>query len=212
MGKKIISFSLYGTDPKYVVGMKRNIQIAPGVYPGWEVVVNGSKESLGLLEATSPGFPYTAITYDTPTGHEGMFWRFLLIHREDAERVIFRDADSRLNRREKAAVDEWIADDTDMHVMRDHVDHANWPILGGMWGIKTTPAIKAILSNPDAFKLKVQKLDDMRFLANYVWPVFMGSMTHHSSVETIHPYAKPFPRHTIHLGFVGEVIENVDGL
>ena len=49
-----------------------------------------------------------------------MFWRFLASERPDCERVVFRDADSRISKGEKLAVDEWVNNDTVLHVMRDH--------------------------------------------------------------------------------------------
>ena len=64
----------------------------------------------------------------------GMFWRFLAAdHLSDI--VLSRDTDSRLNKREKAAVDEWLNSDKDFHIMRDHPYHAT-EILGGMWGCR----------------------------------------------------------------------------
>ena len=33
--KKVISFSLWGDDPKYTIGAIRNAELAKTVYPGW---------------------------------------------------------------------------------------------------------------------------------------------------------------------------------
>ena len=70
------------------------------------------------------------------------FWRFYILDCEDCERAIFRDTDSRVSKRERVAVDEWIFEDTTLHIMRDHPYHdipfgANkLGILAGMWGMK----------------------------------------------------------------------------
>ena len=45
-----------------------------------------------------------------------MFWRFEAAYDSDADVVIFRDADSRLNMREKAAVDQWLVSDKNFHI------------------------------------------------------------------------------------------------
>ena len=45
-------------------------------------------------------------------GIGGMFWRFLVAADEQVDRFIVRDSDSRLNARERLAVEEWIASGT----------------------------------------------------------------------------------------------------
>jgi hypothetical protein len=65
----------------------------------------------------------------------GTFWRFYAASDLDVDVIISRDTDSRLNVREKSAVDEWLASDKDFHIMRDHPYH-NVPILAGMWGVR----------------------------------------------------------------------------
>ena len=64
-----------------------------------------------------------------------MFWRFFAHDETDCEYVVFRDADSRISKREKMAVDEWIQSGKSIHIMRDHPYHTV-PILGGMWGCR----------------------------------------------------------------------------
>src|SRR5262245_13643537 len=115
--------------------MVENIKLAPQIYPGWTVVVHASPASAQNLTARIKE-GYELELHGESVGHQGMFWRFMTAGRPDAEYTIFRDADSRLNVREKAAVDEWIASGKGAHVMRDHPDHSIWPMLGGMWGLK----------------------------------------------------------------------------
>ena len=35
--KKVISFSLWGDNPKYTIGAIKNAELAPFIYTGWEV-------------------------------------------------------------------------------------------------------------------------------------------------------------------------------
>ena len=49
------------------------------------------------------------------------------------DRFIVRDSDSRLNARERLAVEEWIQSGTLVHSLRDHPNHDR-PLNGGMWG------------------------------------------------------------------------------
>ena len=62
-----------------------------------------------------------------------MFWRFDPAFSEKDVIMIFRDTDSRLNQREKVAVDKWLESDKDFHILRDHPYHTT-QIMGGMWG------------------------------------------------------------------------------
>lgn len=202
--KRYIAFSLYGSDPLYSLGMVENIKVAPEVYPGWTVVVHASPASArNLQDRIKDG--YELELHPESNGHQGMFWRFKTASKPDAEYTIFRDADSRLNVREKAAVDEWIASGKAGHVMRDHPHHANWPMLGGMWGLKggAIPLLPKLMSTWEA---GTQKLWDMQFLGMVVWPLIIDDMVHHASVPTPHPFARPFPSHPPYKGFVGEII------
>jgi len=193
----VISFSVYGNDPLYIEGIKENVLLAPKIYPGWQVHIYTDQN------ITTTKDYVTILPRKQSDGHSGMFWRFeSAINRMGY--TIFRDADSRLNVREAAAVKEWIrenkASPRPYHVMRDHPDHADWPMLGGMWGIN---GISALPPFPDKM---TDKLDDMIWLADKVWPIAKNYMVHHSSVDTKHPDARPFPDHEPYEGYVGEII------
>lgn len=62
-----------------------------------------------------------------------LFWCFLVSDDPTVSHFLCRDAFSRLNSREKAAVDAWIASGLPFHAMRDHIMHTD-PMLAGMWG------------------------------------------------------------------------------
>jgi len=102
-----ISFSLFGSNPRYCVGAIRNAELVRTIYPGWEGIffVDGSvpehvRQAL-LDKGADVRFPNLGI-------HNGMFWRFLINDDPKVDRYIIRDADSRLNLRERTAVDAWI--------------------------------------------------------------------------------------------------------
>lgn len=203
---KIISFCLYGTDPLYVAGMKENIRLAPLMYPGWQVRIY---TDLDLTDEPFKQPHVRVVKMKKFNGHSGMFARFLAVTDPEAEYVIFRDADSRLNVREKAAVDEWIASGKEVHVMRDHDHHANWIALGGMFGLKCKMHIaNALPGEIKKWPRHTEKLDDMRLLADlFVKSNASSCWMHHSSVPTPHPYARPFPPHPEYKGYVGEIIQ-----
>ncbi len=61
------------------------------------------------------------------------------------ETFLSRDLDSRINPREVAAVEEFLASDkAKVHVMRDHPAHVAF-MMGGMWGAKVSKLRKEFL-------------------------------------------------------------------
>ena len=128
---KIISYSLWGTDLKYLVGAQRN---ADTPYPF--IADLQSRENCEVV--IKPGMG----------DWKSMYWRFEPAGESNVDVVISRDTDSRINLREKAAVDEWLASDKGFHIMRDHPWH-NFPVLGGMWGAKkgVLPDMKDLINN-----------------------------------------------------------------
>lgn len=67
-----------------------------------------------------------------PAGHPanfGMLWRFTVADDARVHRFVVRDVDSRLNYRERFAVEEWVQSGKAVHVMRDHPYHSA-PVMG----------------------------------------------------------------------------------
>ena len=52
------------------------------------------------------------------------------------DHAVFRDLDSLISKREKAAVAQWLESKHIFHVMRDHPNHGTTPMMAGMWGVK----------------------------------------------------------------------------
>ena len=133
---KVISYSLWGQNPKYTIGALRNAEIASEIYPEWMckffVGQDVPKNKVSKLESYSN----TIVTVKKDECNwASMFWRFETSYDDNFSFSIFRDTDSRLSYREKYAVDEWIKSEKTFHIMRDHPYHS-FPILGGMWGFK----------------------------------------------------------------------------
>ena len=200
----IISFSLWGDDPIYRRGAIENIRLAALHYPGWRVRIHTDDPAL-LDGATPGGVPLEVVRMPANVGIRGMFWRFLAASDQQADPIIFRDCDSRLNPREASAVSAWLASGHRFHVMRDHPDHAGWPMLGGMWGVRGG-TLQDMERRIAAWGVWREKLDDMRFLAERVWPEARLDMMHHSSVPTGLAPAEPFPPHPSCDGFVGQIV------
>lgn len=200
---RYVSYSLWGDNELYNVGMVKNAQQVPEIYPNWQMVVyhdnSVPKETLHILEDLN-------VKLFNVDGHtHGMFWRFFASDLPDCEYVIFRDGDSRLSIREKMAVDEWIESGKTIHVMRDHPAHQipygnnTLGILGGMWGIKgNTIPMKQSIENFSKNKTMGYGIDQT-FLKT-IYNVFQDDRcTHDDFFEK-----KPFPISRKNGRFIGE--------
>ncbi|CAF4977274.1 unnamed protein product [Rotaria sp. Silwood1] len=114
--------------------------------------------------------------------------------------VMSRDLDSALTKREREAVDVWLASNKSFHAMRDHPMHSV-PMLGGMWGFR--PSLNRNLSRLIHDKIHNQDLirnytgrADQGFLAAHIWPFAKASAIAHDSFSCAHGFghpAQPFP-------------------
>ena len=139
--KKIISFSLWGNNPRYTDGAIQNIKLAKIYYPDWICrFYLGKTTDTNLINKIKSFDNTECILMNEDENWSGMFWRFYAADDESVDVMISRDCDSRIGKREKYAVEQWLNSSIKFHIMRDHPFHAI-PILGGMWGAK-----KGILS------------------------------------------------------------------
>ena len=124
---KIISYSLWGNNPKYIVGAQKNIELAKEFFPDWRVRIYVSSNTNFTYESEN----LEIILRSESQSQEGCFWRFESCDSEDI--VIVRDLDDRLSKRHKFVVDEWLSSDKNLHIIRDHPNHV-YPIMAGLWG------------------------------------------------------------------------------
>lgn len=204
--KKLITFSLWGDDPKYCVGAVENARLAQQFYPGWTCRF--------YLGRSVPTATYTALL-DVPNVRvvnmhvegdwRGMFWRFMPAGEDDVDVFITRDCDSRIGAREAAAVEEWLQSPQLIHAMRDHPYHSV-PILGGMWGAKRH-AIPNIVELVNQWNQEDRWQTDQEFLTAMVWPTHRHKVLAHDNwARFVGCVNKPFPTPRVNGEFVGAII------
>lgn len=207
-----ISYSLFGSNPKYLVGALRNAEQAPIFYPDFRTifycgrgvpddVIAGLRERGAAIEFRTPRWPSIPLIE-----------RHAVVERPDADVVLVRDADSRFSDRESRAVEAWLQSDSLFHCMRDFPFHTN-PIMGGMWGIRKpltleiTTSFKRWASDkhfPRWFGV------DQQFLAEVVWPQVAHTAMQHDSFQ-IFSNGLDFPTTPVADGsFVGEIWDEHD--
>lgn len=201
---KVVSFSLWGTIPKYTVGAVRNAELVQTVYPGWVArfycASSVPHDNLVRLEHLGS----QVVQMRDAGDWKAALWRFLPAGDPQVETLIARDTDSRLNARERAAVQAWLASNRDFHVMRDHPHHC-FPVLGGMWGVRN-----GLLSNIreliDAFPSADRYGIDQEFLATVIAPIARPRWLEHDEYFV----RKRFPTCRRGRQFVGQPFDEHD--
>jgi len=210
-----VSFGLYGSNPKYIQGAIENVKLAPKVFPGWYVRFyhDDSVPRDKLEELKSYSYVELRRITDISGAIAGMFWRFLVADDLSVDRYTVRDSDSRLNAREKAAVDEWIESGLAIHTIRDHPNH-NRPMNGGMWGgskgaFAHGPSMTEMVK---AYSSRSGYGADLDFLTVKVWPRIKDSQMGHDSWSCEQwPNSHSFPTRRRNYEHVGQVFfENND--
>ena len=109
MEKLIIGFSLWGTQSRYTTGAVRNAELAPRIYPGWicrfyvdDTVPGDILDRLAALDHVE------IVKMPRAEDWTACSWRFQPAAEDDVDALISRDTDSRLNERERAAVDDLV--------------------------------------------------------------------------------------------------------
>jgi alpha/beta superfamily hydrolase len=204
MGKKIISFSLWGDKPRYCVGAVKNAKLAKEIYPEWiarfYIHKNVNEEIIKQVRNENA----EVIIMEESEDWRAMMWRYLVVKDQEVDIFISRDADSRLDAREMRAVKEWESSDKIYHIMRDHPYHG-FPILGGMFGSKKE-GFKTIKNSIDIGKFENNYGTDYLFFEQILYPrIRNNSLVHDEFFEK-----KPFPTLRINYQFVGQIFNEHD--
>lgn len=178
--KKIISFSLWGDNPKYNIGAIRNAELAKQYFPEYvchfhynDTVPKQYIDSLKEFDNTK--------LLKTDTAVFGAFWRFRSM--VEGTIVLSRDTDSRLSMRERLIIDDWIDSNKKLITIRDHANHYEFPILAGMWGIRDGLDIQD-MNNISLYDKHVYLMDQF-YLRDKIWPKYMDNSLVYGLKETI---------------------------
>jgi len=199
----VVSYSLWGDNPKYTEGAIKNALGTAQWYHGWECRIYYADVPQVIIDELQKFDHVNLINMGDGKGNwMGMFWRFFAADSDDI--VISRDTDSRVSEREAAAVHEWLQSGESFHIMRDHPYHGT-PILGGMWGARDG-ILKGITYKVEAFHKEDRWQIDQDFLKTIIHPEVKNfAMTH----DPIFEY-KAFPTKRQDGEYVGKAF-NADG-
>ena len=218
-GKRVFSFSLYGTGEKYSQGMLENLKLIQNKFPDWEVWIYLASDVLPpVIKQIQKYKNAKVISVPRKTNAENMPDRFLPIDDPSVDIMIVRDADSRVYDRDVGCILDFMQSDKKFHIILDHCGHRHYLILGGMWGIK-----KGALSG----NVKIQKLltdfknennasngygSDQEFLRKSLFPLIKHSVLFHDGANSMQPEHQSFvktpfriPLHDV--DFIGQTYE-----
>jgi len=195
--KKLISFSVYGEKATYLLGAERNYKEAKVIYPGWTCRFYCCPKIKNLQSLIDSGAEVFVVDSKIPP----MYWRYFAADEPNASVAIFRDTDSLVNVREKAAVDQWLSGNKILHTMHDN-DAGHWsPIMGGMCGFKLPlhfNMIEAInLWAKQRNNYRFSYSDDQSFLSQRLLPIYSNSCIDHHNSPSASKFKNscPFPKH-----------------
>lgn len=172
--KRVIAFGLYGDKPKYVHGALANIKLARIFYPGWVC------RFYVFDVPTATVVEIKAAGGEVVPGTKDMLSRFQVAFDEAVDRFLVRDIDSRLNARERWAVEQWVQSGLAIHSMRDHLNQ-QYEYNGGMWG-GTKGSMPLLLSHIQAIP-QAKRADGMIDIETLgkVWAFYKNATMAHDS-------------------------------
>lgn len=178
--KKVISYSVFGDNPRYSVNAVLNAEQAVEFYPGWEVRIYHdsslprkviaklwSYEHVKMFDMSHKyNVPYLYLNHSPST-----FWRFYAYDDKDVDIMICRDSDSYLSKREADAVDQWLETGRPLHIMRETQPGHRSKIMAGMFGLRKNDKLKSVLRLFDD-NVHLNYQNDQGYLNNLVYPLY----------------------------------------
>lgn len=199
--KRVISFSLWGTEAVYLSGALTALDSAKKFFPGWEYWYYVRNDVPETIKSDLQSAGARLIGCDFRQAFSGMVLRFLPASDPDVEVMLSRDVDSLISSREAAAVNQWLSGDKDFHIIRDHPSHI-LPIMGGLWGCRNgvISAMNTLLETHYCFH---RYGSDQKFLAHHVYPRIRNNCCVHSEMVRLSGEdVMPFPVERIGIDFI----------
>ena len=189
--KKVISFSLWGDNKRYLYGALRNLLLSHDIYPDWELwfyIDNSVPKSFIKIIKELGGIIH--LQANNQTLKEKLCWRFKVANNQEVGYFLVRDIDSVIRVREFNAVQEWIESDKLFHIIRDWWTHTDL-ILAGLWGgvAGVLPNIDKMVKNYTPKSMETPNIDQW-FLRDCIWSYIRNNclihdrcFTHNNSIK-----------------------------
>jgi len=197
--RKIVSFCIWGNSDLYNLGLLENAILMPKIFPGWIMSIIYTQTANQKIMKEISKYPWVEMEFiEGPNHSKNTMLRFLAGMKPNNDVVIFRDADSRLLKRDYMAVMDWLNNtDKKVHLMRDHPAN-QFKIMAGLWGVRDGIIAKPEIvekfyeyyKNPEFKKWTI----DQVYLQKYIYPLIENTTCIHASYNRFEKWAIPFPK------------------
>jgi tetratricopeptide (TPR) repeat protein len=202
--KRVIAFSLWGNEKRYIFGALRNLLLAPDIFPEWELwfYVDNSVSS-GFIEIIKSLGGKVLIQKNNQPLRDKLCWRFNVANHAEVGYFLIRDIDSVFSVRECQAVQEWLNSGKWFHIIRDWWTHTDL-ILACLWGgvAGALPDIQEQLQKYSPNAVTTPNIDQW-FLRDRIWRyVKTNCLIHDRCFKHGNAQAIPgiIPEGNIHIG------------
>ena len=188
--KQVISYSLYGSEMRFLVGAIKNAELAQRFFPGFTSRYYYGKSVPKWVLSTLLVFPHVElIKVEDEENSIARTWRFMACLDTDVDVVLSRDVDARLSLREAEAHQEFMDSNFNFHIIRDHPAGHNYVISAGMFAMKTQAYGNLMHKKLLDYDFRDEYMADQNFLAREIYPHVENDCLVHDEYYNI--YAEP---------------------
>lgn len=189
----IVSFSLWGRNPRYLRGALDNALAMGRIYRGWKAryYVDDSVPTELLDVLIQLGCEVRVEERGQPD-RQKLAWRFGVANDPTVGYFLVRDVDSVISLRESSAVQNWLESGKWFHIMRDWWTHTDL-MLAGMWGgvSGVLPNLQMMMMDYKPPFMETPNIDQW-FLRDRVWQYVRGHCLVHDRCFMM-PGSQPWP-------------------
>lgn len=226
--KRVIAFSLWGSQERYINGAIRNLLLRHDFYPDWEIwiyldesvpqklcdiftelgaILHKQANQTTEIKPAKPTKQTISTTSTTPTEQQTekqkLCWRFQVADHPEVGRFLVRDIDSVFSLRERLAVEEWLHSDKWFHTIHDWWTHTDL-VLAGLWGgiANVLPNVSQMVDDYQPKSLATPNIDQW-FLRDCLWSYMKQSCLMHDRLfrqQQTRPIPGPAPIGNQHIG------------
>jgi len=174
--KRVFSYCVYGSNPKYCQGMITNIEQITKIFPDFMIYISlGSDVPQSYIDAYKEHKNVKLIYYETNRGRITAY-RFFHIDDEDVDTIIVRDADSRFGDRDVWCINNFLTSEYLIFSIRDHIAHTR-PMMAGLCGMKKIKTLNMLYEYTNFIKNKTD-IDyyqvDQDFIAECIYNKYIN--------------------------------------
>lgn len=202
-GAKLVVFSLWGDNPRYLRGALQNLLHSVELYPGFRCRFHIDDSVPADFASALEDNGAQVIREADASQRFRLMRRFLAADDPGVAVYLVRDCDSLINQREAGAVREWIDSGKPFHVMRDWWTHTD-PMLAGMWGGLggALPPLAPLIAEYQSKLMETPNIDQW-FLRDRIWPSIRSAALVHDrffATKDSRPFPGPEPSGNYHVG------------